>query len=222
MSDPSKKLVWNESGKKLFETGVSECALYVMNSGAYGEGVAWEGVTKVSEAPSGAEPTKLYAGNTVYATLMSKEEYGATIETYMYPDEFKVCNGEAAVAKGVSIGQQERSMFGMVYKTLIGSDTDGNDHGYKLHIVYGCVVKPSSKDHETVNDSPSASTMSFEIATTPVNITGKKPTATLEIDSTTADKTCLEALEAKLFGTETEAPTLLTPDEIVTIMTPAA
>lgn len=222
MSDTSMKLVWNESGKKLFETGVSNCALYVMNSGVYGEGVAWEGVTKVSEAPSGAEPTKLYAGNTVYATLMSKEEYGATIETYMFPDAFKACNGEDAVAKGVSIGQQGRAMFGMVYKTLIGSDTDGNDHGYKLHIVYGCKVKPSSKDHETVNDSPSASTMSFEIATTPVNVTGKMPTATLEIDSTTADATCLTKLEDKLFGAATEAPQLLTPDEIITIMTPAA
>lgn len=221
MSD-TKKLVWNESGKKLFETGVSECALYIMESGVYSAGIAWDGVTKVSEAPSGAEPTKLYAGNTVYATLMSKEEYGATIETYMYPDAFKVCNGESSVAKGVSIGQQDRSMFGLVYKTLIGSDADVNNHGYKLHIVYGCKVKPSSKDHETVNDSPSAATMSFEIATTPVNVAGKKPTATLEIDSTTADATCLAALEEKLFGSTTEAPQLLTPDEIVTIMTPGA
>ena len=221
MSETSKKLHWNESGKKLFETGVSNVALYVMNDGSYGAGVAWEGVSKVTESPAGAEPTKLYAGNTVYATLMSKEQYGATIETYMYPDEFKACNGEDAVAKGVTIGQQDRAAFGFAYKTLIGSDTN-SELGYKLHIVYGCKVKPSSEDHETVNDSPAAGTMSFEVSTTPVNVTGKKETATVVIDSATADLTCLTALEAKLFGTETEAPTLITPDEIITIMTPGA
>lgn len=218
----SMKLTWNESGKKLFETGVSNAALYVMNNGAYGTGVAWEGISKVTESPSGAEPTKLYAGNTVYAILQSKEEYGATIEAYMFPNEFAECDGSAQIAKGVTIGQQDRSTFGLVYKTLIGSDTEGENHGYKLHIVYGAKAKPSSKDHETVNDSPSAGTMSWELSTTPVNVTGKKATATVEIDSTTADPTCLAALEAKLFGTETEAPTLITPDEIATIMTPGA
>lgn len=219
----SNKLIWDEAGKKLYETGVSNCALYPMENGAYGAGVAWNGVSKISESPSGAEPSKLYANNTVYANLMSNEEYGATIEAFMYPDEFAACDGSASIAKGVVVRQQNRKVFGLAYKTLIGNDADGESHGYTLHLIYGCLAKPSSKDHSTVNDSPEASTMSWELSTTPVAVTGLKPTATIEIDSTKVDATCLAALEKKLFGgTEiADTPTFPLPDEVATIMTPA-
>lgn len=219
----SNKLIWDEAGKKLYETGVSNCALYLRENGAYGTGVAWNGVSKISESPSGAEPSKLYANNTVYANLMSNEEYGATIEAYMYPDEFAACDGSASIAKGVVARQQNRKVFGLAYKTLIGNDVDGESHGYTLHLIYGCLAKPSSKDHSTVNDSPEASTMSWELSTTPVAVTGLKPTATIEIDSTKVDATRLAALEKKLFGgiDTADIPTLPLPDEVATIMTPA-
>lgn len=210
-------LVWDETGKKLFETGVSNVALYPQEStGVYGAGVAWNGVTNISESPSGAEATTLWANNGKYLNLYSVEEYASSIEAYTYPDEFAECDGSAEIAKGVSIGQQTRKSFGLAYKTLIGSDTDGNDHGYKLHLVYGCKAAPSERSHATVNDSPEALSFSWEISTTPVSVTGHKPTASVEIDSTKVDPAKLAAFEKILFGSDTAAARLPLPDEVAT------
>ena len=208
-------LAWDETGKKLFETGVSNVALYPQDSnGTYGTGVAWNGVTTISESPSGAEATTLWANNGKYLNLYSVEEYASSIEAYTYPDEFAECDGSAEIAKGVSIGQQTRKSFGLAYKTLIGSDTDGNDHGYKLHLVYGCKAAPSERSHATVNDSPEALSFSWEISTTPVSVTGHKPTASVEIDSTKVEPAKLAAFEKILFGSETAAARLPLPDEV--------
>ena len=210
-------LVWDETGKKLFETGVSNVALYPQEStGEYGAGVAWNGVTNISESPSGAEATTLWANNGKYLNLYSVEEYASSIEAYTYPDEFAECDGSAEIAKGVSIGQQTRKSFGLAYKTLVGSDTDGNDHGYKLHLVYGCKAAPSERSHATVNDSPEALSFSWEISTTPVSVTGHKPTASVEIDSTKVDAGKLAAFEKILFGSDTAAARLPLPDEVAT------
>lgn len=210
-------LVWDETGKKLFETGVSNVALYPQDTtGVYGTGVAWNGVTNISESPSGAEATTLWANNGKYLNLYSVEEYASSIEAYTYPDEFAECDGSAEIAKGVSIGQQTRKSFGLAYKTLIGSDTDGNDHGYKLHLVYGCKAAPSERSHATVNDSPEALSFSWEISTTPVSVTGHKPTASVEIDSTKVDSAKLAAFEKILFGSDTAAARLPLPDEVAT------
>lgn len=210
-------LVWDETGKKLFETGVSNVALYPQDTtGVYGTGVAWNGVTTISESPSGAEATTLWANNGKYLNLYSVEEYASSIEAYTYPDEFAECDGSAEIAKGVSIGQQTRKSFGLAYKTLIGSDTDGNDHGYKLHLVYGCKAAPSERSHATVNDSPEALSFSWEISTTPVSVTGHKPTASVEIDSTKVDPAKLAAFEKILFGSDTAAARLPLPDEVAT------
>ena len=210
-------LVWDETGKKLFETGVSNVALYPQDTtGVYGTGVAWNGVTNISESPSGAEATTLWANNGKYLNLYSVEEYASSIEAYTYPDEFAECDGSAEIAKGVSIGQQTRKSFGLAYKTLIGSDTDGNDHGYKLHLVYGCKAAPSERSHATVNDSPEALSFSWEISTTPVSVTGHKPTASVEIDSTQVDPAKLAAFEKILFGSDTAAASLPLPDEVAT------
>lgn len=210
-------LVWDETGKKLFETGVSNVALYPQEStGVYGAGVAWNGVTTISESPSGAEATTLWANNGKYLNLYSVEEYASSIEAYTYPDEFAECDGSAEIAKGVSIGQQTRKSFGLAYKTLIGSDTDGNDHGYKLHLVYGCKAAPSERSHATVNDSPEALSFSWEISTTPVSVTGHKPTASVEIDSTKVNAEKLAAFEKILFGSDTAAARLPLPDEVAT------
>lgn len=210
-------LVWDETGKKLFETGVSNVALYPQDTtGVYGTGVAWNGVTNISESPSGAEATTLWANNGKYLNLYSVEEYASSIEAYTYPDEFAECDGSAEIAKGVSIGQQTRKSFGLAYKTLIGSDTDGNDHGYKLHLVYGCKAAPSERSHATVNDSPEALSFSWEISTTPVSVTGHKPTASVEIDSTKVDAEKLAAFEKILFGSDTAAARLPLPDEVAT------
>ena len=211
-------LVWDETGKKLFETGVSNVALYPQDTtGVYGTGVAWNGVTNISESPSGAEATTLWANNGKYLNLYSVEEYASSIEAYTYPDEFAECDGSAEIAKGVSIGQQTRKSFGLAYKTLIGSDTDGNDHGYKLHLVYGCKAAPSERSHATVNDSPEALSFSWEISTTPVSVTGHKPTASVEIDSTKVDAGKLAAFEKILFGSEEAAARLPLPDEVATL-----
>ena len=213
-------LAWDETGKKLFETGVSNVALSPQDSnGTYGAGVAWNGVTTISESPSGAEATTLWANNGKYLNLYSVEEYASSIEAYTYPDEFAECDGSAEIAKGVSIGQQTRKSFGLAYKTLIGSDTDGNDHGYKLHLVYGCKAAPSERSHATVNDSPEALSFSWEISTTPVSVTGHKPTASVEIDSTKVDPAKLAAFEKILFGSETEAARLPLPDEVAELFT---
>ena len=215
------KLTWDASGERLYETGVKQGVLYVMDSNGYGNGVAWNGLTAITESPSGAESTPLYADDIKYLDLRSTEEFGATIEAYTYPDEFAACDGSASLADGVSIGQQARKMFGLCYRTTVGNDTDGTDHGYKLHLIYGATASPSEKAYETINDSPEAITFSWEITTTPVSVTGFKPTASITIDSTKADPTCLAALEEKLYGGESTEPTLPLPDEVKTIMTKA-
>lgn len=215
------KLTWDASGERLYETGVKQGVLYVMGSNGYGNGVAWNGLTAITESPSGAESTPLYADDIKYLDLRSTEEFGATIEAYTYPDEFAACDGSASLADGVSIGQQARKMFGLCYRTTVGNDTDGTDHGYKLHLIYGATASPSEKAYETINDSPEAITFSWEITTTPVSVTGFKPTASITIDSTKADPTCLAALEEKLYGGESTEPTLPLPDEVKTIMTKA-
>ena len=214
------KIVWDAIGEHTFETGVRNGVLYLKDAqGAYNTGVAWNGLTSVSESPEGAEATDLYADDIKYLTLMSAENFKATIEAYTYPVEFEECDGSATIANGVVIGQQARKPFGLCYRTAIGNDTDGNEHGYKLHIVYGCQASPSEKQYSTINDSPEAITFSWEVNTTPVNVTGKKPTATLIIDSTKADKAKLTALEAILYGSEQTEPRLPLPDEIATLMT---
>ena len=216
------KIVWDAVGEHTFETGVRNGVLYLKDAqGAYSTGVAWNGLTSVSESPEGAEATDLYADDIKYLTLMSAENFKATIEAYTYPVEFEECDGSATIAKGVVIGQQSRKPFGLCYRTAIGNDTDGNEHGYKLHIVYGCQASPSEKQYSTINDSPEAITFSWEVNTTPVNVTGKKPTATLIIDSTKADKAKLTALEAILYGSDDVEPRLPLPDEIATLMTAA-
>lgn len=216
------KIVWDAIGEHTFETGVRNGVLYLKGvEGTYNTGVAWNGLISVSESPEGAEPTDLYADDIKYITLMSAENFKATIEAYTYPVEFEECDGSATIAKGVVIGQQTRKPFGLCYRTTIGNDTDGNEHGYKLHIVYGCQASPSEKQYSTINDSPDAITFSWEVNTTPVNVNGKKPTATLIIDSTKADKAKLTALEAILYGSEESEPRLPMPDEIATLMTAA-
>lgn len=213
------KLIWDQTGAREYETGVKNGVLYPQGEGGtYPKGVAWNGLISVTESPSGAEATPLYADDIKYLNLMSNEEFGATIEAYMSPEEFDECDGTASLATGVSIGQQKRKAFGMAYKTIIGNDVDGNDYGYKLHIIYGALAAPSEKAYSTVNDSPEAMTLSWEVSTTPVTVDGFKPTATVVIDSTKADKEKLAALEAILFGSESKEARLPLPDEIATIM----
>ena len=209
------KLVFDESGKRFYETGVSKGVLYVQDaSGAYPQGVAWNGLTAVNEAPSGAEATPLYADDIKYLELRSAEEFGATIEAYTYPDEFEACDGSAELAEGVIIGQQVRKAFGLCYRTIVGNDVQGNEHGYKLHLIYGATAAPSEKAYATVNDSPEAVTFSWEVTCTPVEVEGFKPTATVVIDSRKVDAEKLAALEAKLYGSETEEAQLPLPAEI--------
>ena len=213
------KLVWDEVGKRTYETGVDKGVLYVQDDeGAYGKGVAWNGLTAVNESPSGAEPTALYADNTKYLELTSKEEYGATIEAYTYPDEFEACDGSAEVGTGVVIGQQSRKVFGLCYRTVKGNDVKNNDYGYKIHLVYGCKAKPAQKNYQTINDSPEAITFSWEVSTTPVEVEGFKPTATVTIDSTKVTAEKLKSIEEALYGTESVEPKLLLPSEIVAIV----
>lgn len=212
------KLVWDQIGERFYETGVKQGVLYVQEAGAYPKGVAWNGLTAVTESPSGAEPTPLYADDIKYLNLMSNEEFGASIEAYTYPDEFAQCDGSAAIATGVMIGQQSRKTFGLSYKTTLGNDTEGNDYGYKLHLIYGALAAPSEKGYSTINDSPEAITFSWEVSTTPVNVTGYKPTACVTIDSTKVDAEKLAALEAILYGSEDAEARLPLPDEIVTLM----
>ena len=213
------KLTWDNIGERLFETGVKQGVLYpIQSDGKYTKGVAWNGLTAVTESPSGAEATPLYADDIKYLNLLSNEEFGATIEAYTYPDEFAECDGSAELATGVMIGQQKRKVFGLCYRTTIGNDVDGNDHGYKLHLIYGCLAAPSEKAYSTINDSPEAITFSWEVTTTPVNVEGFKPTSQITIDSTKADPIKLAALEAVLYGgAETEAKLPL-PDEVATLM----
>lgn len=213
------KLVWDEVGSRFFETGVKNGVLFVQNDeGGYNKGVVWNGLTAVTESPSGAEETPLYADDIKYVVFYSNEEFGATVEAYTYPEEFEQCDGSASLGKGISVGQQARRSFGLVYKTAVGNDIQGQDFGYKIHIIYGCKAAPSEKAFATVNDSPEAVTFSWEISTVPVNVEGLKPTATVVIDSTKCDKEHLAAIEAKLFGTDDEESTLLLPDEIKALM----
>ena len=214
------KLVWDESGKRLYETGVEKGVLYVQGeNGQYQNGVAWNGLTAVTESPSGAEPTALYADDIKYLELFSAEEFGATIEAYTYPEEFEACDGSASLGTGVTIGQQDRKAFGLCYRTIVGNDVKGNENGYKLHLIYGAKAKPSEKAYATVNDSPEAVTFSWEVTTTPVNVAGFKPTASVTIDSTKIEAGKLKPIEDKLYGTASEEATLPLPDEIKQIIT---
>lgn len=214
-----KKLVWDQTNERLYETGVKMGVVYPQaTGGTYPMGVAWNGLTAVTESPSGAEATALYADDIKYLNLMSAEEFTATIEAYTYPDEFAECDGSAELAKGVAIGQQKRKAFGLCYRTVLGNDVDGNDHGYKLHIIYGAMAAPSEKAYATINDSPEAITFSWELSTTPVSVDGFKPTASITIDSTKADPTKLEALEKILYGSEEAEARLPLPNEIATLM----
>lgn len=224
------KLIWDKTGERFYETGVDRGVLYPLSSlGTYTPGVAWNGLTGVSESPSGAEATDLYADNIKYLSMRSAETFGATVEAYTYPPEFEQCDGSATLVTGVTVGQQARKTFGLCYRTLLGNDIDGNDHGYKLHLIYGATASPSERSYASVNDSPEAITFSWEIATTPVNVTGFKPTASITIDSTKADPDCLAALEEILYGKDPTTPEgddgvdprLPLPDEVKTLMTPA-
>lgn len=209
------KLIWDETGKRFYETGVSKGVLFLQDEdGEYTEGVAWNGLTSVNESPSGAEPSALWADNIKYGAIMSVEEFGCTIEAYTYPDEFAACCGESEMVPGVVVGQQNRKIFGMAYRTNVGNDVDGLDHGYKLHLVYGALAKTSEKTYETINDSPDAITFSWEASTTPVEVEGYKPVSLLTIDSRTVDATKLATFEAILYGSAEEEPMLPLPTEV--------
>ena len=222
------KLVWDKTGEHYYETGVKNGVLYPMSaSGTYPKGVAWNGLTAITESPSGAEATALYADDIKYLNLMSNEEFGATVEAYTYPDEFAECDGSASLTEGVYIGQQARKTFGLCYRTTLGNDSKGNDYGYKLHIIYGAMASPSEKAYSTINDSPDAITFSWELSTTPVAVANFKPTASLTIDSTKVDPEKLTTLEEILYGkdgtgedhsTGAVDPRLPLPDEIANIM----
>ena len=225
MADPTyAPLVWDQEGTRFYETGVEKGVLWVYDStlnegaGGYKDGVAWNGLTNVSEKPSGAEATALYADDIKYLNLISNEEFAATIEAYTYPDEFAVCDGSATLIAGLTIGQQKRTKFAFSYQTKIGNDTDGTDKGYKIHVVYNCIASPSEKSYATINDSPEAITFSWEITTTPIDVTGYKPTAIVTIDTTkltTAQKT---AVEAALYGSATGNSTYKTPAQLLSII----
>lgn len=213
------KIVWDKTGERLYETGVDHGVLYpVQEDGTYSLGVAWNGLTGITESPSGAEATPLFADNIKYLNLVSAEDFGCTIEAFTYPDEFAECDGSASIATGVNIGQQDRKTFGLSYRTIIGNDVESNGYGYKLHVIYGCLAAPSEKSYATVNDSPEAITFSWEVKATPVNVTGHKPTACLTIDSTKVDPAKMAKIEEALYGSATAEAALLTPDEIVAII----
>ena len=212
------KLVWDVVGERNYETGVSKGVLYPMVSGAYPKGVAWSGLTTVTETASGAEATPLYADNIKYLNLLSNEEFAATVEAYTYPDEFAECDGSAELAVGVSVGQQKRIPFGLSYVTKLGNDTDGQDHGYKIHLIYGALAKPTQKNYATINDNPEAITFSWELSTTPVAVPNMRPTACITIDSTKVEAGKLKKIEDKLYGTESEEATLPTPAELAALI----
>lgn len=213
------KLQWDKIGERLYETGLDRGVLFPMGTeGKYAKGVAWNGLTAVNESPSGAESTPLYADNIKYLNLISAEDFGATVEAYTYPPEFEECDGSAEIAPGVSIGQQARKVFGLSYRTLIGNDVNGQNHGYKIHLVYGAQASPSEKNRQTVNDSPEAVSFSWELTTTPVDVPGFKPTAHLTIDSTKTSKEKLAAVEDLIYGTESEESKLPMPAEIIELL----
>lgn len=215
-------LTWDGTGTKVYETGVSKGVIYLSSEEGddpYGKGVAWNGLTAVTESPSGAEETALWADNIKYGSLTSNEEFGATVEAYTYPDEFAECDGSRELVAGATIGQQARKVFGFCYRTEIGNDVDGNEHGYKLHLIYGCKAAPSEKAYATISDSPDAITFSWELTTTPVNVTGFKPTSCITIDSTKVAAGKLTALETILYGSASEEARLPLPDEVKTTLT---
>ena len=221
------RIVWDKVGERFFETGLDRGVFFPMGSNSqYGDGVAWNGLTAVNESPSGAEANPQYADNIKYLNLMSAEDFGATVEAYTYPPEFEACDGTAEIAPGVTIGQQARKVFGLSYRTLIGNDVDGQEHGYKIHLIYGAQASPSEKNRQTVNDSPEAVAFSWEVSTTPVDVPGFKPTAHLTIDSTKTDPDKLKAFEDILYGkdatsepsVEAVAPRLPMPAEIITLL----
>ena len=213
------KLVFNNVGERLFETGVKNGVLYVMgDEGAYENGVVWNGLTAVTESPSGAETTPLYADDVKYVVIYAAEEFGATVEAYTYPEEFEQCDGSAAISEGITIGQQTRKSFGMCYKTSVGNDVQGQDYGYKIHIIYGAKAAPSEKSYSTINDSPEAVTFSWELSTVPVPVEGHNPTATMVIDSTRVPADKMKLIEAKLYGSEESDATLPLPDEILALI----
>lgn len=219
----TQRLTWDDAGKRLYETGVKQGVLYPQDdNGAYPKGVAWNGLTAVTESPEGAEPTPLYADDIKYLNLLSTEEFKATVEAYTYPDEFAECDGSGSLVEGVTIGQQDRKTFGLSYRTSLGNDVKGNEYGYKLHIVYGCLAAPSEKAYATVNDSPEAITFSWEVSTTPVNVTGFKPTASLVLDSVKLGAAKMKAIEDVLYGSSAAEARLPLPDEIKSIIESAA
>lgn len=219
----TQRLTWDDAGKRLYETGVKQGVLYPQDdNGAYPKGVAWNGLTAVTESPEGAEPTPLYADDIKYLNLLSTEEFKATVEAYIYPDEFAECDGSGSLVEGVTIGQQDRKTFGLSYRTSLGNDVKGNEYGYKLHIVYGCLAAPSEKAYATVNDSPEAITFSWEVSTTPVNVTGFKPTASLVLDSVKLGAAKMKAIEDVLYGSSAAEARLPLPDEIKSIIESAA
>ena len=210
-------LTWDQTGEKLYETGVQKGVLYPMDGAVYGKGVAWNGLTAVNETPSGAESTKLYADDIKYLDIRSAEEFGATIEAYSSPEEFDACDGTAELAAGVNIGQQNRKGFGFCYRSTIGNDTEYNNYGYKLHIIYGLTASPSERSYSTVNDSPEAATLSWEVSSTPVNVAGFKPTSIVTINSKKINAEALKEIEDALYGTVEAEPKILLPDEIKAI-----
>ena len=213
------KLTWDETSKRLYETGVRQGVRYPQdNSGAYPKGVAWNGLTAITESPSGAEETALWADDIKYLSLRSAEEFGATIEAYTYPDEFAICDGSAELATGVIVGQQPRKPFGLCYRTVLGNDTELDAHGYKLHLIYGATASPSERAYQTVNDSPEAITFSWEMTTVPVAVKDARPTACVTIDSTKVDSEKLKALEKVLYGDGDTEARLPLPDEIKTLL----
>lgn len=219
----TQRLTWDDAGKRLYETGVKQGVIYPQDdNGAYPKGVAWNGLTAVTESPEGAEPTPLYADDIKYLNLLSTEEFKATVEAYTYPDEFAECDGSGSLVEGVTIGQQDRKTFGLSYRTSLGNDVKGNEYGYKLHIVYGCLAAPSEKAYATVNDSPEAITFSWEVSTTPVNVTGFKPTASLVLDSVKLGAAKMKAIEDVLYGSSAAEARLPLPDEIKSIIESAA
>lgn len=224
MAVVTKRLEWDKSGERLYETGIEKGVLYPISNGQYQNGVAWNGLTAFTESPSGAENTDLYADNIKYLSMQSAETFSGTIEAYMYPDEFAECDGSANVVDGVTIGQQTRKGFGFCYRTKVGNDTDGNEHGDKIHIIYGCKCSPSEKNYQTINDSPDAITFSWEVNSTPVNVTNHKPTSCLVIDTTKISEAALTAIEDALYGkngedTAATDPKILMPDEVIALIT---
>lgn len=213
------KIVWDKTGERFYETGVDHAVLYPIDAeGLYNGGVAWNGITAINESPSGAEPNNLYADNIKYLVLVGAEDFGLTIEAYTYPDEWEQCDGSAEIAPGVLAGQQNRKIFGLSYRTKLGNDVDGQDHGYKLHLVYGGLASPSERGYQTVNDSPEPINPSWEVTTTPVDVPGFKPTARLIITSTKADPAKLAALETILYGSEEAEPRLPLPEEVIELL----